>query len=99
MRKDRGQSHRGGTIVNIASITGVGPHFWLPIYSGSKHAVVGFTRGLANQAFYDQTGVKFITINPGITETPLIEVFYDKHPFPEMKEEVEKIITSYAKQE
>lgn len=44
MRKDEGM--RGGVIVNIASITALGPHFWIPIYAGSKHAVLGFTRSL-----------------------------------------------------
>lgn len=44
MRKDKGM--RGGIIINIASITGLGAHFWLPIYAGSKHAVLGFTRSL-----------------------------------------------------
>ncbi len=44
MRKDKGML--GGTIVNIASITALGPHFWLPVYAGSKHAVLGFTTSL-----------------------------------------------------
>lgn len=44
MRKDNGM--RGGSIVNIASITALGSHFWLPVYAGSKHAVLGFTRSL-----------------------------------------------------
>lgn len=97
MRKDKG--NRGGLIINVASITGIGPHFWLPVYSGSKHAVVGFTRSLANDAFYEQTGIGFITINPGITETPLIKVFNDKHLFPEMMPEVRKIVSSFNRQE
>lgn len=44
MRKDNGM--RGGFIVNVASITALGSHFWLPVYAGSKHAVLGFTRSL-----------------------------------------------------
>lgn len=33
MRKDKGM--RGGIIVNIASIAGLGTHFWLPVYAGN----------------------------------------------------------------
>lgn len=44
LRKDKGM--RGGSIVNIASITALGSHFWLPVYAGTKHAVLGFTRSL-----------------------------------------------------
>lgn len=35
----------GGLIVNIASAAGLGPQvFFMPIYSASKYAVIGFTR-------------------------------------------------------
>lgn len=44
MRKDKGM--RGGFIVNIASIAALGAHFTCPVYSGTKHAVMGFTRSL-----------------------------------------------------
>lgn len=97
IRKDKG--NRGGLIINVASITGIGGHFWLPIYAGSKHAVLGFTQSLVNDAFYEQTGIGFITINPGITETPLIKAYYDRYVFPEMIPEVQKIISNFAEQE
>jgi len=99
MRKDEGM--RGGTIVNIASITALGGHFWLPIYAGSKHAVLGFTRSLKNDKFFDETGIKFIAICPGVTNTPLTDFdeFFTKPLFPTMIDEVKAIIDTFARQE
>lgn len=112
MRKDQGM--RGGTIVNIASIAALGARFVFPLYAGTKHAVLGFTRSLKvvtheiasppfqqlhfcsifqNDKFLEETGVKFIAICPGITDTTLID--YDKNfarlLFPSMVEEVKSI--------
>lgn len=44
MRKDKGM--RGGVIVNIASRAALGAPFAAPVYAGTKHAVLGFTRSL-----------------------------------------------------
>lgn len=51
MRKDLNEKsninkNKGGTIINIASIAGLRPVFFIPVYSGTKHAIVGFTRSL-----------------------------------------------------
>lgn len=99
MRKDR--TGKGGVVINIASITALGAHFWLPIYAGSKHAVLGFTRSLKNEKFYEKTGVKFIAICPGVTHTPLAtrDAFIGKHQFQEMKEEVSRILDTFPTQE
>ncbi|KAG4077424.1 hypothetical protein HA402_002851 [Bradysia odoriphaga] len=98
MRKDNGM--RGGCIVNIASITALGSHFWLPVYAGSKHAVLGFTRSLINNAFFEKTGIKFISICPGVTRTPLVN--FERLAnllFPTMVDEVKSIAESFACQE
>ncbi|XP_037044818.1 alcohol dehydrogenase 1-like [Bradysia coprophila] len=99
MRKDNGM--RGGCIVNIASITALGSHFWLPVYAGSKHAVLGFTRSLINDAFFEKTGIKFMSICPGVTNTPLVN--FERHfaniLFPEMVDEVKSLGGSFARQE
>ncbi|XP_063698209.1 alcohol dehydrogenase-like [Culicoides brevitarsis] len=100
MRKDKNGGN-GGVVINIASITSFGAHFWLPVYAGTKHAVLGFTRSLKNDKFLELTGVKFMVICPGVTRTPLAtrEAFVDKHCFPEMKEEVERILNTYPVQD
>lgn len=94
-------SGMGGVVINIASITALGAHFWLPIYAGSKHAVLGFTRSLTNEKFYERTGVKFMSICPGVTHTPLAtrEAFIGKHCFPEMKDEVGRLLDTFPAQE
>lgn len=65
----RQKGGNGGTVLNVASITGLSPITSIPIYSGTKHAVVGFSNGV--QAFYDVTGVRVLTLCPGVTRTNL----------------------------
>lgn len=66
---------RGGMIVNVASICGFDYFFNIPAYVASKHAVVGYTRCLADENFAPVYGVKFVTICPGVTDTRLIHDF------------------------
>lgn len=98
LRKDK--SGRGGLILNIASITALGAHFWLPIYAGSKHAVLGFTRSMVNEAFHAKTGISFITVCPGITKTALVDEanYYGKYLFQEMIDEVKSIVNGFNRQ-
>ena len=63
---------RGGTILNMASICGLDPFFWAPVYCGSKCGVVGFTKSLAEKELESEMGIKFIIICPGFTDTPLL---------------------------
>jgi 15-hydroxyprostaglandin dehydrogenase (NAD) len=42
MGKERGG--RGGIVINIGSNTSMRPYVSAPIYSATKHAVLGFTR-------------------------------------------------------
>ena len=35
---------KGGVVVNIASISGLDPCEFIPIYGGNKHGVVGLTK-------------------------------------------------------
>ncbi|XP_033228174.1 15-hydroxyprostaglandin dehydrogenase [NAD(+)]-like [Belonocnema kinseyi] len=58
---------QGGTILNIASITGLAPLFPISVYSGTKHAVVGFSLSLKES--YEQTGVRILVMCPGFTAT------------------------------
>ncbi|XP_058122893.1 alcohol dehydrogenase 1-like [Anopheles ziemanni] len=69
----RAKGGRGGVIVNVASIAGLEPIAFLPVYCASKYGVVGFTRSLGVPPIYDETGVKFITVCPGATRTRLFE--------------------------
>lgn len=44
MNKEKRLSSTEAIIVNIASLVGLDPLHLLPIYSASKHAIVGFSR-------------------------------------------------------
>lgn len=70
MGKD--QAGHGGIVVNIASILGLQPLSGCPIYVASKHFVVGLNRSFGTPHHFNKTGVKILTMCPGVTDTPLI---------------------------
>lgn len=68
MGKDKGGN--GGIIINIASVLGLQPLSSCPIHVATKHFVIGFNRSLGTPYHYRRTGVKVITLCPGLTDTP-----------------------------
>jgi NAD(P)-dependent dehydrogenase (short-subunit alcohol dehydrogenase family) len=52
-----------GVVLIVASIAGYSGQYSAPLYSTSKHAVVGFTRSMVDTGKYQ--GVKVVTICPG----------------------------------
>lgn len=78
---------RGGLIVNIASVLGLDYVYTFPIYTASKHAVVGYTRSMADKKIENRFGVKFVTICPGFTSTPLIDDIDKVLPTEDMRED------------
>lgn len=69
MRKDTGG--KGGTIINLASIYGFRVDPFIPIYQGSKFAVLGFTKSFGHKLRFEHYGVRIVAICPGFTETVL----------------------------
>ncbi|XP_044265345.1 15-hydroxyprostaglandin dehydrogenase [NAD(+)]-like [Tribolium madens] len=69
-----GKNHggKGGVVVNIASILGLQELAGCPIYVGTKHFVVGLDRSFGTPFFHNLTGIQFLTMCPGVTDTPLI---------------------------
>lgn len=63
---------KGGIIANIASVLGLDTLFSIPVYTATKHAVTGYTAALADKRLEKKFGVKFVTICPGFTDTPMI---------------------------
>lgn len=71
MKKENGGN--GGVIVNIASIAGLVPVAQQPVYSASKHGVVGFTCSVAKASAAGNYGVRINTICPAYVNTPLLQ--------------------------
>lgn len=65
----------GGSIINIASITGIRPGVAVPAYSSSKSAVIGMTRALA--AEWARYAIRVNAIAPGYFATDLSSEFLD----------------------
>ncbi|KAI5638524.1 short chain dehydrogenase domain-containing protein [Phthorimaea operculella] len=70
MRKDHGG--KGGTIINISSIAGLFLCKVLPIYAATKSAVLQFTNCMGMEPYYSRSGVRFLTICFGATDTSLL---------------------------
>ncbi|MBW4090892.1 MAG: SDR family oxidoreductase [Proteobacteria bacterium] len=66
-----GMRARGfGRIVNIASTAGLRGYAYVTAYVAAKHALVGFTRALAQEAATD--GITVNAVCPGFTDTDLL---------------------------
>jgi NAD(P)-dependent dehydrogenase (short-subunit alcohol dehydrogenase family) len=55
MGKDEGG--KGGVVVNISSIAGLGPYAATAIYVATKHAVIGLTRSFGVSTLYKKVGI------------------------------------------
>jgi NAD(P)-dependent dehydrogenase (short-subunit alcohol dehydrogenase family) len=62
---------RGGSIVVTASLGGLVGMDNDPLYSTTKHAIVGFVRSTAPQLA--ERGIRLNMVNPGIVDTPLLD--------------------------
>lgn len=62
---------RGGVIVNTASLAGIGPLLSCPVYTATKHGVLGFTRAMALASTASDYGVRINAICPGYVNTHL----------------------------
>ncbi|KAM8940428.1 15-hydroxyprostaglandin dehydrogenase [NAD(+)] [Pelodytes ibericus] len=71
MNKNNGG--HGGVIINISSLAGLTPAAYQPVYSASKHGVIGFTRSIAALASIGNYGVRINAVCPAFVDTPLLE--------------------------
>lgn len=60
-----------GHIILTASLAGLMPLDLDPIYTASKHAIVGFTRAVGKQA--SEQGITVQALCPGFTETAILD--------------------------
>ena len=64
-----------GTIVNVASVAGLGGFPRHSAYAASKHGVVGLTRTAALE--YGRKGIRINALCPGFTLTPMVQEMLD----------------------
>uniref|UniRef100_H3DFA5 15-hydroxyprostaglandin dehydrogenase [NAD(+)] n=1 Tax=Tetraodon nigroviridis TaxID=99883 RepID=H3DFA5_TETNG len=62
---------RGGVIVNISSVAGIAHLPSCPVYTASKHGLVGFTRAVAAASAASGYGVRVNALCPSFVQTQL----------------------------
>jgi NAD(P)-dependent dehydrogenase (short-subunit alcohol dehydrogenase family) len=71
----------GGAIVNTASALSLVSDPFLPVYTASKHAVLGLTRSVG--VGYAADGIRCNCVCPGDMQTPMIERYWEATGDPE----------------
>jgi NAD(P)-dependent dehydrogenase (short-subunit alcohol dehydrogenase family) len=73
---------RRGRIVNLSSILGVEGTAVMAAYTATKHAVVGFSRSLAEEI--EPEGMRVTALCPGYVDTPMTDWIKDRLPVDQM---------------
>lgn len=69
-----------GVILNLSSVLGLTGDAMLPVYSATKHAIIGLTRSTA--VAYAADGIRCLAICPGDVDTELNEQYFASQPDP-----------------
>ena len=73
--------NRRSYVVNVGSISSFVGQAKTPIYTTSKHAILGLTRSIALD--YAADGIRCNCVCPGITDTPMLREHVDSTPDPQ----------------
>jgi len=65
------EHNRTGSILNVASLAGIGGAPMMSMYGAAKHAVVGLTKSAALE--YARHGIRINALCPAFARTPLVE--------------------------
>ncbi|KAI4471360.1 15-hydroxyprostaglandin dehydrogenase [nad(+)] [Holotrichia oblita] len=85
-------------IVNIASTAGLTPLYFLPVYTSTKHAVIGLGKALAMRENCGVQKVKLMTLCPGATLTTLIDNLESRAFTPRLTETVKHFFEQYPEE-
>ncbi|KAJ6005382.1 hypothetical protein N7451_003326 [Penicillium sp. IBT 35674x] len=69
-RRSPPETRRSRHLVLTSSIGGLYPCMQTPVYSATKHGLIGFTRSIGKKLW--EEGIKVNAICPGVVETPLL---------------------------
>lgn len=61
---------RGGSIVNVSSVSGIRPQPANPAYVAAKHGVIGLSRSVSMD--YSPHGIRVNVVAPGAIDTPML---------------------------
>ncbi|XP_068600859.1 15-hydroxyprostaglandin dehydrogenase [NAD(+)] [Brachionichthys hirsutus] len=93
MRKLNGD--RGGVIVNTASVAGLLPLTCCPVYTATKHGVIGFTRSVAAAFAALGYGVRVNALCPTFVQTDLFSTTTSHlGQFSELREVKEQLVAT-----
>ncbi|KAM9793109.1 15-hydroxyprostaglandin dehydrogenase [NAD(+)] [Neosynchiropus ocellatus] len=89
----------GGTIINVSSMAAFqhSPH--QPVYTATKHGVIGFTRAMADASSLENYGVRINVLCPAFVDTPLllsVEQEDNMGKFVKYKEEFKHSMSKYG---
>ncbi|GIY12430.1 15-hydroxyprostaglandin dehydrogenase, partial [Caerostris darwini] len=74
---------KGGYVINTSSEAGLDPFPMAPVYTATKHAVVGLTKSLGSDYHFEKTGITVNVICPGPVETAFFKAFPSNCVYPE----------------
>lgn len=81
-------------VINVASIAALDDHNGLfPVYAGTKHGILGFSRCLGFIANYQKNKIRMLTVCPGFTDTKIIA-----DAVSQMTDQQKKAMESYPSQ-
>ncbi|XP_058483563.1 15-hydroxyprostaglandin dehydrogenase [NAD(+)]-like [Solea solea] len=88
---------QGGVIVNTASLAGIGPLTSCPVYTASKHGVVGFTRAMSAASALSGYGVRINCLCPGFVQTGLFSNIPARlGPFSHLKDGTQLLVEKFG---
>jgi NAD(P)-dependent dehydrogenase (short-subunit alcohol dehydrogenase family) len=73
-------AQHAGVIVNVSSVLGLVGDALLPVYSATKHGILGLTKSTA--VAYAQDGIRCVALCPGDIDTELNQQYFASQPDP-----------------
>ncbi|CAF95376.1 unnamed protein product [Tetraodon nigroviridis] len=95
-RMNKKTGGRGGVIVNTASMAGLAPLLSCPVYTATKHGVVGFTRALSLASKASGFGIRVNALCPGFVQTDLLQNIPKRlGQFSSLADETQKLVDRF----